>query len=204
MTPRETTTTTTRGTQINSVNTLDNFGVSAYKHGAIPSGKTLNEFLSDNHLKPNFFYKKEATKVTGTQKFKLTEDYYWPTNSEVLSFFAYAPFGNDNVVLSAEDAEGPQTINFTVNSNVKQQADFMTAQASSTAHTNANQTPSVQLNFQHQLAAIRFIVGEQFLRGWVKSITLKGVYTQGTSVVAGRRIPPIRVTSASAIIWINQ
>ncbi|SFW47991.1 hypothetical protein SAMN02910409_0174, partial [Prevotellaceae bacterium HUN156] len=46
----------TRGTQINSVEALNNFGVSAYRHGAIPSEKTQNEYLTDNNLKPDFFY----------------------------------------------------------------------------------------------------------------------------------------------------
>lgn len=173
----------TRGTQINSVTALDSFGVSAYKHGAIPSGKTLNEYLADNHKTPDYFYKLKATKVPTTEKFKLETDYYWPANDEILSFFAYAPYGDPNVAPVASSVEGPQVINFTVNTNVKKQADFMTAQASSTAHTNANQTPSVQLNFQHHLAAVRFIVGQQFLAGWVKKITLKGVYTRGAYTI---------------------
>ena len=67
----------TRGTQINSVESLNNFGVSAYRHGAIPTEKTQNEYLTDNNLKPDFFYNLEATKITDTQKFKLTKDFFW-------------------------------------------------------------------------------------------------------------------------------
>ena len=175
----------TRGTQINSVSELSSFGVSAFKHGAIPSGKTLNEYLADNHLKPDFFYNMEATKVAGTEKFKLTTNYYWPASNETLSFFAYAPYGDGNVGLSAETAEGPQVITFKVNTVVKDQADFMTAQASSTAHTSASETPSVRLNFTHQLTGVRFVLGDQFLKGWVKSISLKGVYTEGKFTIGG-------------------
>ena len=175
----------TRGTQINSVSELSSFGVSAFKHGAIPSGKTLNEYLADNHLKPDFFYNMEATKVTGTEKFKLTTNYYWPASNETLSFFAYAPYGDGNVGLSAETAEGPQVITFKVNTVVKDQADFMTAQASSTAHTSASETPSVRLNFTHHLTGVRFVLGDQFLKGWVKSISLKGVYTEGKYTIGG-------------------
>lgn len=175
----------TRGTQINSVSELSSFGVSAFKHGAIPSGKTLNEYLADNHLKPDFFYNMEATKVTGTEKFKLTTNYYWPASNETLSFFAYAPYGDGNVGLSAETAEGPQVITFKVNTVVKDQADFMTAQASSTAHTSASETPSVRLNFTHHLTGVRFVLGDQFLKGWVKSISLKGVYTEGKFTIGG-------------------
>ncbi|SFW48243.1 Fimbrillin-like, partial [Prevotellaceae bacterium HUN156] len=87
----------TRGTQINSVEALNNFGVSAYRHGAIPSEKTQNEYLTDNNLKPDFFYNLEATKIADTQKFKLTKDFFWPTDDDVLSFFAYAPYGDENV-----------------------------------------------------------------------------------------------------------
>ena len=173
----------TRGTQINSVEALNNFGVSAYRHGAIPTEKTLNEYLTDNNLKPDFFYNLEATKISDTQKFKLTKDFFWPTNDDVLSFFAYAPYGDENVELSAATAEGPQSINFKVDTNVKNQVDLITAQASTTSHLNTSTTPSVALNFTHQLTGIRFVIGDQFLKGWIKSISLKGVYTQGTYTI---------------------
>ena len=169
----------TRGTQINSVESLNNFGVSAYRHGAIPAEKTLNEYLTDNNLKPDFFYNLEATKITDTQKFKLTKDFFWPTDDDVLSFFAYAPYGDENVELSAATVDGPQSINFKVDTDVKKQVDLITAQASTKSHLNTSVAPSVALNFTHQLTGIRFVIGDQFLKGWVKSISLKGVYTQG-------------------------
>ena len=169
----------TRGTQINSVEALSNFGVSAYRHGAIPTEKTQNEYLTDNNLKPDFFYNLEATKIADTQKFKLTKDFFWPTDDDVLSFFAYAPYGDENVELSAATEEGPQSINFKVDTDVKSQVDLITAQAVSKSHLNTSATPSVELNFTHQLTGIRFVIGDQFLKGWVKSISLKGVYTQG-------------------------
>ena len=175
----------TRGTQINSVDALSNFGVSAYIHGAIPSEKTLNEYLTDNNLTPDFFYNLEATKIPDTQKFKLTKDFYWPTDNDVLSFFAYAPYGDENVELSAATEEGPQSVLFKVNTNVKEQADFVTAQAVSTSHLNTSLTPSVALNFTHQLTGVRFVIGDQFLKGWIKSISLKGVYTQGKYTIGG-------------------
>ena len=175
----------TRGTQINSVEALNNFGVSAYRHGAIPTEKTLNEYLTDNNLKPDFFYNLEATKITDTQKFKLTKDFFWPTNDDVLSFFAYAPYGDENVELSAATVDGPQSINFKVDTDVKKQVDLITAQASTTSHLNTSTTPSVALNFTHQLTGIRFVIGDQFLKGWIKSISLKGVYTQGTYTIGG-------------------
>ena len=173
----------TRGTQINSVEALNNFGVSAYRHGAIPTEKTLNEYLTDNNLKPDFFYNLEATKISDTQKFKLTKDFFWPTDDDVLSFFAYAPYGDENVELSAATVDGPQSINFKVDSDVKSQVDLITAQASTKSHLNTSVAPSVALNFTHQLTGIRFVIGDQFLKGWIKSISLKGVYTQGTYTI---------------------
>ena len=175
----------TRGTQINSVEELSNFGVSAYRHGAIPTEKTLNEYLTDNNLKPDFFYNLEATKITDTQKFKLTKDFFWPTDDDVLSFFAYAPYGDENVELSAATVDGPQSINFKVDTDVKKQVDLITAQASTKSHLNTSVAPSVALNFTHQLTGIRFVIGDQFLKGWIKSISLKGVYTQGTYTIGG-------------------
>ena len=175
----------TRGTQLNSVTALNNFGVSAFKHAAISDGKTLNEYLSDNHLKPDFFWNMEATKVEGTERFTLTKDYYWPATNETLSFFAYAPYGNAKVTPSDDNTEGPQTVRVQIDTDVKQQADFMTACNSSTAHNDAHNTPSVRLNFAHQLTAVRFVVGKQFLKGYVKSIALKNVYTEGTYTIGG-------------------
>ena len=175
----------TRGTQINSVETLNNFGVSAYKHGAIPSGKTQNEYLTEKKMTPDFFYNIEAAKVSGTQNFKLKKDYFWPNDTDVVSFFAYAPYGDENVELSSATQEGPQSVFFKVNTDVKEQADFIIAQAVSTSHLNTSQTPSVALNFTHQLTGIRFVIGDQFLKGWIKSISLKGVYTQGTYTIGG-------------------
>lgn len=185
VTPTVTEATVTRGTPLNSVTDLSNFGVTAFKHTAIPDGKTLNEYLADNHMKPDFFCNLEATKVEGTERFTLDKDYYWPATNEILSFFAYAPYGDAKVTPSNANAEGPQTIRLQINTDVKQQADLITAQASSTAHTDAHSVPSVRLNFSHQLTAIRFVVGKQFLSGYVKSIALKNVYTEGTYTIGG-------------------
>ena len=177
----------TRGTQINSVEELNNFGVSAYRHGAIPAEKTLNEYLTDNNLKPDFFYNLEATKITDTQKFKLTKDFFWPTDDDVLSFFAYAPYGDENVELSAATVDGPQSINFKVDTDVKKQVDLITAQASTKSHLNTSVAPSGALNFTHQLTGIRFVIGDQFLKGWIKVIT-------GSAVI------PVTARNSNAIV----
>ena len=179
----------TRGTQINAVSALSSFGVSAYKHTAVPSGTTVNDYLANNHLKPDFFYNLEATKVEGTEQFQLSRDYYWPATDEVLSFYAYAPYSdgttNTSIVPSAATDEGPLSITFKVNTDLKSQVDFITASSSSTAHTDAHSVPSVRLNFAHQLTGIRFVIGNQFPAGFIKSIALKGVYTEGVYTVGG-------------------
>ena len=179
----------TRGTQINAVSALSSFGVSAYKHTAVPSGTTVNDYLANNHLKPDFFYNLEATKVEGTEQFQLSRDYYWPATDEVLSFYAYAPYSdgttNTSIVPSAATDEGPLSITFKVNTDLKSQVDFITASSSSTAHTDAHSVPSVRLSFAHQLTGIRFVIGKQFPAGFIKSIALKGVYTEGVYTVGG-------------------
>lgn len=179
----------TRGTQINAVDALSSFGVSAYKHTAVPSGTTVNDYLANNHLKPDFFYNLEAAKVEGTEQFKLSHDYYWPATDEVLSFYAYAPYSdgttNTSIVPSAATDEGPLSITFKVNTDLKSQVDFITASSSSTAHTDAHSVPSVRLSFAHQLTGIRFVIGNQFPAGFIKSIALKGVYTEGVYTVGG-------------------
>lgn len=165
----------TRGTQLNSGSTLESFGVSAYLH---PTDAGIA------NVKPTYFYNKQATPVPNDPNgnYALSQDYYWPASTEALTFYAYAPYGNSNAVISDDDVEGPQTIRFTVASNVTEQIDLMTATAFKQT-PSTTETPSVGLTFKHELTGVRFVIGDQFLAGWIKSITLKNVYGKGTMTI---------------------
>ena len=164
----------TRGTQFTSQSILDNFGVSAYKHGR-------TEDITEK--RPDFFYNKEAVRDATTGKYSVGQDFYWPSGNEYLSFMAYAPYGSNLATLAdigaSEPAVGPQKISFTVAADVTDQVDLMTAIAMQ-QYPSTIGTPNVNLQFEHQLAGIRFVVGQQFpTQGYIQKITLKNVYASG-------------------------
>ena len=170
----------TRGTQVRSVDDMfaddQTFGVSAFRH--------LESDANLGNAAPGFFYNLPAAK--SGDNYVISEDYFWPysgddeTLKEVLDFQAYYPYNNTNIELSDKEATGDQTIQFTVNSNVRQQCDLMTATARSVSF-RTSLTPTVPLKFYHRLCAVRFVVGSQFVsQGYIKTITLNGVYKSGT------------------------
>ena len=173
--PRVTEATATRGTQLGSEDKLASFGVSAYLH---PQDDDISE------VAPDYFYNLQATAVEGDEdgNYAISQDYYWPASDEALTFYAYAPYGDTKAVVSAKSQKGPQTISFSVASDVTQQIDLMTAIAAK-QKPSTTETPSVALTFKHQLAGVRFVIGDQFLKGWIKSITLKSVYGRGTYTI---------------------
>ena len=165
----------TRGALLDESSEMPAFGVSAYKHA-----KTTDI----TGVCPDYFYNLKASK-SGTT-YQIAQDYYWPSSEEYLTFNAYYPYNSGNsqdgdntdVVLSGVNQAGQQTVTYTVNETVANQADFMTAiTANQTPDTSA---PTVNLAFHHQLAAIRFVVGGQFAtKGYIQNITLKNVYKRG-------------------------
>ena len=174
----------TRGTQLTSTSVLDNFGVSAYLHG-----KT--EDITEK--RPDFFYNKEAVRDATTGKYSFSQDYYWPSSTEYLSFMAYAPYGSDLVTLadvgSSEPAVGAQKISFTVAADVADQVDLMTATTMQQTPSTSG-TPSVALQFEHRLAGIRFVVGQQFpTQGYIQKIMLKNVYASGIYTLSDGATP---------------
>ena len=174
----------TRGTQFTSQSILDNFGVSAYKHGR-------TEDITEK--RPDFFYNKEAVRDATTGKYGFDQIFYWPSGNEYLSFMAYAPYGSNLATLAdigaSEPAKGAQKISFTVAANVTDQIDLMTATAMQ-QYPSTTGTPNVNLQFEHQLAGIRFVVGQQFpTQGYIQKITLKNVYASGIYTLSDGATP---------------
>lgn len=171
---------TTRGTQLGSSATLSTFGVSAFRHDAD------DDNLNDD--KPSYFYNLQAAQVGETGVFTVSQPYYWPAAGEALTFNAYYPYGSDNVVLTDLSAEtknsGQQSFSVTVATSANDQVDFMTATAKDETFKQ-NTSPNVSLTFQHQLTAVRFVLGSQFLAGYIKSIAISGVYGRGIYTIGG-------------------
>ena len=176
----------TRGTQLTPSSKMESFGVSAFKHAA--TGYSIAD------CRPEFFYDEEASEIKngnneGTGVWQLNEVYYWPAADEALTFNAYYPYGNDNVTLVDKNEEtklkGPQRFNVTVATNAKEQVDFMTATTGATPDESFkdNAQPGINLTFHHHMTAIRFVLGDQFLNGYIKSISFSGVYGRGVYTI---------------------
>ena len=165
--------------------------LTAFRVSAI---KTDQEVSTEDFAEatPDFFYNLKATKNTD-DVFRITQDYYWPATSEKLWFYAYTfmPYSDDNqnVVVSAQTAGGPQKVTFTVDPTVTNQVDLMTANTETQAFNNSGtgtaKKAAVPLSFRHELTAIRFVIGEQWLAGSVKSVAIRNVHGVGTLTIGG-------------------
>ncbi len=169
----------TRGTRVEDAGHLSSFGVSAIKTNTNVSAE---QFAAAT---PDFFYNLQATKNTN-DVFEIAQDYYWPTSDEKLFFYAYTPYGNNKVQISDQSAGGAQKVMLTVDTDVENQVDLMTASAETTAFNSASgnqKKSSVGLNFKHELTAIRFVIGEQWLAGRIKSVGIYNVHGKGTMTI---------------------
>ena len=158
-----------RAIQYTEATDINSFGVLAYRYASGASATT-----------PNFLYNSEFQKVGS--KWSSVNKYYWPVNSDKLDFYAYAPYNNSAITLSAEDASGVPTMEFTVNPDASLQADLITAKALTQDLSAAN--TGVPLEFTHNLTTVKFILGEDML-GTVTSITFKNIYTDGKLTFGG-------------------
>ena len=135
---------------------------------------------------PDFFYNLKAQKNSTSGIFEVTQDYYWPASNEKLWFYAYTPCDDANVVPSSQTVGGAQKVTFTVDTDITQQIDLMTANTVTTAFNSvsgATKKAEVPLTFRHELTAIRFVIGEQWLAGSIKSVAIRNVHGVGTLTI---------------------
>ena len=120
----------------------------------------------------SFFYNEEVAPG-------ISMDYAWPTSDYKLSFFAYYPYGNDNLTMASLATEkGIPAYSYTVPENAADHVDVMTAQV--TDMLGGQQSP-VTLSFNHRCAALRFRLtntGDNTMT--VRSVTVAGVKYTGT------------------------
>lgn len=123
----------------------------------------------------SYFFNEEVTAATGVCK------NYWPGTAYRISFFAYAPYGNNALTLSsAKDKVGRPVYSYTVPSNVTNQLDVITTEVLDMSGTT--KTTPVQLKFHHRLSDIRFSAFNQNAAEpiTIKKITIYGVKYSGT------------------------
>jgi len=146
---------------------ITSFGVVAFRRASNASIASMA---------PNFIYDAEVVK-TGN-RWSTAEKQFWPMNSDVLDFYAYAPYHAEGITLSSASATGVPTITYDASS----QLDLITATATNQALTVVG--TGVPLTFNHALTTIKFEKSDE-LPGTITSISIKKVYNSGKLTIGG-------------------
>ena len=145
-------------------NMYDTFGVSAYAYTT----------SWDGSQSPNYMYDVSVNKAGGS--WMPSSIHYWPGSAYKMKFFAYAPKEATAYQLSGQ-VPGAPVITCIIPDNVADQQDLLVAVSD---EISGNYNAAVNLTFRHALTAVRFVCGRDMKVGVVKSVTLKGVNSEGT------------------------
>ena len=170
---------TTRGVMINDVSamTTTGFGISGYRYTP-PATATTANFIYNAHVA----YEHQEWVLKDTE-------YYLPGANDKLDFYAYFPYGNSDVQVETQNTSGPQQIIYSVNSNVANQADLITASAANVTFNPNMTTGLVPLTFKHELTAVKLVLGNNVIPGYVKSISFENIQTDGHLTVHHGLVP---------------
>ena len=168
---------TTRGTRIESLSQLTQFGVSAIPYA------TDNAFATAT---PNsLFYNETATNAS--YGWKTTNEHYWPATDKV-AFYAYAPipFSTSNgLTLSPATTQGTPYIDYALPTTPESQPDLIVAVNKGLTLATAGTNKAVPLTFDHQLTSIRFVAGPDMPTGKITSVSFTGIATKGRLSLGG-------------------
>lgn len=103
--------------------------------------------------------------------------YYWPTSDYKVSFYAYYPYGNSALAVSAATWTGKQRYTYTLPDKAANHVDFMTAERTD---MTAGPQAAVTLTFTHRLAGIRFSAYNQ----QNDALTVTGITILGATATA--------------------
>lgn len=145
----------------------DYIAVSGYSHA---SGSTPQA--------PNLFYNVTVHQDGNTWK-PVNNEYYWPQDN-TSSFFGYAPVAtsNNGIELSPSSYFGKPYIDFTVQNDVDQQIDLMTACSGPLAWRSGIKA---RLPFKHALTCVKFVMGSGLPANCrISAIYLKNIAQKGT------------------------
>ena len=145
---------TTRGSVKAYINT--DFSSFGYR-GDTPTG------ISDT---PNFFYN-QKTKNNGN----LYKPFQWAWSQRYARFYAVFPYsdGTGKIKFSDESHSGAPYVDFTVEDNVINQVDLLTACSGEVTYATQGTAPQTDLAFRHALTMVKFAVGSNL--SWNKTIT---------------------------------
>ena len=154
----------TRGSVVNSKDGITQFNVWATFH------KSETESMS-------YFDNVAYENTSGLfNPVDASDEYYWPGAGN-LSFVAVANTPESGFTANASNS-GVESFTYTVNSDPTKQPDVMLAQTTVPGSTNS----SVPLKFDHIMSAVNVKIGS-VVKGEIRSITFKNVYTTGTYLV---------------------
>ncbi|MDN5554397.1 fimbrillin family protein [Prevotella sp.] len=160
----------TRGTPNTSSSIGSSFGLLAYRSAS--SATDLNG------IAPDFINNQQVT--TSGSLWKTNTDYFWPDDGDKLSFFAYTPFGDNNVTVSSASSTGTPSITYTANTDVTKQPDLMVAKTVNQTRNSTSIAAGVDMSFYHALTAITFAVGKDMVPGVFTSVSIKNAITTAT------------------------
>lgn len=157
----------TRGSVVNEVSAINQFNVWATFH------KSDSESMS---YFDNVAYKKDANGVFAPVN--AADEYYWPGSGNV-TFVAVANAPTSDFVANKNGAgTAVESFTYTVPADPTAQPDVMLAKSTVPGNTNS----SVPLKFDHIMSAVNVKIGS-VVKGEIRSITFKNVYTTGTYLV---------------------
>ena len=182
--PVDTAATTMRGTKTESVASIKDFGVTAYK--------TTNAFAADLTTAGTQHFDNVKAKTSGTPStssewntYKIVSEsdvedpYYWPENADKLSFFAYSPYD----IASFGTSTGKVTLSYTADETIKEQKDLLIAAAFDESRANQS-TFSQSLTFKHALTAVTFEAAADLFPCTITKVSLSGIPTTNTYTYA--------------------
>lgn len=141
--------------QIIKTATLGDFSVSGIRGTASSGILTTPEWFHTKKAKPNG---------------ELYTPIFWDFDQPKARFFAVHPNAESytKMTISNTATTGSPSIDFEVESNVKQQVDLMTACTGDVEYAARGVQPQTNLDFRHALTGIRFAVGQNL--SWNKTI----------------------------------
>ncbi|WP_262279913.1 fimbrillin family protein [Hallella absiana] len=166
----------TRGTRIESLSQLKQFGVSA-----IPYAND-NAFASAT---PNsLFYNETATNAS--YGWKTANEHYWPATDKV-AFYAYAPIpsSSNGLTLSSGSTQGTPYIDYALPATAENQPDLIVATNKGLTLASVGTNKAVPLTFDHQLTSIRFVAGPDMPSGKITSVGFTNIATKGRLSLGG-------------------
>lgn len=139
-------------------------------------------FWDNNTSLPDFFYNEEIV-YQGSNKWQTTSSYLKPATGTKRRFFAYYPFVSPtedvlhNLTISAADAAGSPTIDYTIPAKLEDQQDFMVGWTNEDAFGAAFDV--IHMKMYHMMTAVRFTIDESVPAGYIRKITISDVADGG-------------------------